>query len=366
MMREIYISSEIKCDLHGSYSSLPCAWPGCKNGLEENEFKGTYPSYNGEIYVRRKWNSPLGEYYSWDGLSLANWFSVMQVFWNEARRHNLVPEKNPDKVYHYTSIEGLIGIVKSRSVWLTEFGYLNDRQELTYGFSLLAGAIEKIRMQNASPKVEELLNDWSEKIKNSPSHVYIASFSSCADSLSQWRAYGPIAIGIPVNNLILHVDDGRFQRVEYDYETQEKLLLIYLNHLVNAYLIDAEENRIENVPDIYCKKNRFLEIVTFLKNPAFESEHEYRLAYINDPEVLAAFNFPAPPKSFRVSDGKIVPYIPSTDISFSGGRDFPLEIFEIVIGPENDELLEQGIRELLSEYGLDDVVVRRSLVPLRK
>lgn len=365
-MREICIGSEIRCDQHGSWSSLPCAWPGCKNGLEENEFKGAYPRSDGKVYVRRKWNSLLGEYYSWDDLELANWFHVKQVFWNEARRHNLVPEKHPDKVYHYTSIDGLIGIVKSRSVWLTEFGYLNDRQELTYGFSLLGDTIEKIRKQNISPKVEELLNDWTGKIKNSSSHVYITSFSSHADSLSQWRAYGPIAIGVPVNNLILHVDDGRFQRVEYDPEVQEKLVFIYLNHLVNAYLADIEENRLGNAPDLYFRGNLFLEVATFLKNPAFKSESEYRLAYINDPEVLSAFNFSTPPKSFRVSEGKIVPYIPSTDISFSGRQDFPLEILEIVIGPENDELLEQGVRALLSEYGLDDVVVRRSLVPLRK
>lgn len=63
--------------------------------------------------------------------------------------------------------------------------------------------------------------------------------------------------------------------------------------------------------------------------------------------------------------GRIIPYVASTEVLQSEHRQFPLEISEVVLGPESDELLEQGVREFLDENGLSEVKVRRSLVPLR-
>lgn len=367
MVRQVKLDFlNTNCETHGTVSLLPCAWPNCPHGIEEDEFEGTYISGNGIKFLRRKWESPLGDYYSWDKLTLPKWFSVKDVFWNEARRHNLVPTKHPDIVYHYTSLEGLIGIIQNRNVWMTDFGYLNDRHELSYGVDLVSEALNEMLECSIDGDIKQLLLAWKENIKRTPNRVCISSFSSDGDSLSQWRAYGPVAIGLSVRDLALHVEDGIFQNVEYDVETQTKLIKIYLNHLVNAFTVDMQEDRLCRAPDLYHRNSRLLEFITFLKNPAFQSEREYRLAYINDPEVLETFNLATPPKSFRVSNGKIIPYVPSTSISLSGYESPPLKITEIIIGPENDALLEQGIKELLTEYNLDEVNVRLSTVPLRK
>lgn len=366
-MRQININFTQKiCEVHGSILGLPCAWPGCKNSIEENEFEGVSFGKHKLKFVRREWKSPLGDYYSWDKIKLPNWFSVPAVVWNEARRHNLVPSNNPDTVYHYTSLEGLIGIIENRSVWMTDYGYLNDRQELSYGISLLSDSLNKMLENDIQPHVKDLLVEWKNKIKKTPNRVCITSFSSDGDSLSQWRAYGPVAIGFPVKDLSSHVESGLFRNVEYDPLIQAKIVNICLNHLINAFVVDMEEGRLKHVPDLYHKNARLLDFITFFKNPAFKSESEFRLAYIDDPDVLGALGFSTPPKSFRVANGKIVPYVPSTAISFTEEHSFPLKIEEIVIGPENDELLEQGILELLSENGLSDVSVRKSIVPLRK
>jgi hypothetical protein len=258
-----------------------------------------------------------------------------------------------------------MGIIESKSVWMTEFGYLNDRQEVTYGLNLLLNTIERMQGDETSEDKRGLLLSWANGLKQIPNRVCITSFSAEDDSLSQWRAYGTVAIGFPVHPLALHVDQGRLQKVEYDPTTQQKLIDIYLNHLANAFVVDSKEARLERVPDIYHKTDRLLELVTFFKDPAFQSENEYRLAYIDYPEVLSSFGIESPPKSFKVSNGKIVPYVPSTDILQSKETDFPLNISEIVIGPESDELLEQGIKEFLSAKGVSNVTVRRSLVPLR-
>jgi hypothetical protein len=319
-------------------------------------------------YSRREWQSPLGSsYYSWESTDLPNWFFAPQTFWNEARRHRLIPDAFPDTVYHYTSLEGLIGIVESQSVWMTEFGYLNDRREVRHGYDLLLETISQIMDIESSENIRDLLSTWIEKIKGTPNRVCITSFSadSDSDSLSQWRAYGPVALGFPVRPLALHADQSRLQPVEYDPKIQRKLINIYVHHLMSAFAADTKGGRLERIPDVYHKSDRLLELVAFFKDPAFKSENEYRLAYIDYPEVLDSLGIESPPKSFRVSKGKIIPYVPSTKIFQSEHRKFPLEISEVVIGPENDEVLEQGIREFLSEKGLSDVAVRRSLVPLR-
>lgn len=363
-MRQIPLAG-YTCIEHGTSGMLPCAWPECENGIKESEFESVLNGDIKRVYVRKKWSSPDGDYYSWDNLELPHWFSVSDVFWAEARRQGLVSTTFPKIVYHYTSLEGLIAIIKTKSVWMTDFGYLNDRQEMSYGFNILTKSIEKILDDNMPSGVENLLTSWKNKIKEGPDRVCIASFSADGDSLSQWRAYGPVALGFSVQSLLLHVEDGKFQNVEYNPEIQEKLILTYLRHSINAYESDLEEGRLDKNPDLYHENDRLLDLVTFFKNPAFESENEYRLAYINVPKVLDAFDLSTPPKSFRVSNGKIVPYVPSTDITLSGIDKSLLTITEIVIGPENDELLKQGIQELLTYHGLDNVEIKSSLVPLR-
>lgn len=356
------------CVQHGTVSALPCAWPGCPNGITGDEFeeKPFLETKEPQRWKRREWKSPLGGvYYSWESSTLPNWFHVPQTFWNEARRLQLVSDSHPTTVYHYTSLEGFMGIVGSRSVWMTEFAYLNDRREIRYGLDLLLDEVSAMSDGETTEQVRNLLSAWKEKLSASTNRVCMTSFSADDDSLSQWRAYGPIAVGFPVHPLSLHVSDGRFQHVEYDPDLQAKLARVYVHHLVSAFEADISEGRLENAPDLYHKSDRLLELAVFFKHPAFKSENEYRLAYIDYPEVLDAVGLESPRRSFRAVRGRLVPYVPSTQVHNSDQHPFPLEISEVVLGPESDELLDQGVREFLNEHGLKGVTVRRSTVPLR-
>lgn len=362
------MSFDNRCSEHGSIGSLPCAWPNCPNGVDVEEFEedliiaGTEPRQ----WKRRKWNSPLGgSYYSWQSGNLGNWLGAPQTFWNEARRLKLVPASHPDTVYQYTSLEALIGIVESRSLWLTEFEYLNDRREGRYGFDVLLDTVEKMQAEVVRADVRELLAAWEAKLQGKSNRVCIASFSGDADSLSQWRAYGPIAIGFPVRPLSLHVNESRLQPVVYDPELQSKLSQIYVHHLVAAFEADADAGMFDNIQDVCQNSGRLMELGVFFKDSAFASENEYRLAYIDYPDVLNSLGMSSPPRSFRTNGEKIIPYVPSTEILPSEHRDFPLKISNVVLGPEVDELLEHGVRALLNENGLGDVAVDRSRVPLR-
>ena len=114
---------------------------------------------------------------------------------------------------------------------------------------------------------------------------------------------------------------------------------------------------------MYHKVERLLELIAFFKNPAFISENEYRLAYVDNPEVVGMFGLKNTAKAFRVARGKIIPHVSSIDVLPSEDRHFPLEIEVIVLGPESDDLLERGLREFLESQDLLTVKVRRSVVP---
>jgi len=357
------------CEQHGNRGMLPCAWPGCENGIAENQFlePPILEKFPPTVYTRCEWPSPLGgSYYSWGNSDLPNWFNAAQTFWNEARRHRLVPDSFPKVVYHYTSIEGFFGIVEKRSIWLSDFSYLNDRRELTYGADTAKEAIRRMAEKESDPGVLELLSAWTKDLHMLQNRVCIASFSEENDSLSQWRAYGPLAIGFATRALSMHVNQSRLQAVEYRPEIQGKLVDIYLHHLRSAYFADVSSDRLDRIPDIYHKIEQIIELIAFFKDPAFKSENEYRLVYIDRPEVLESVGLQRPPKSFRISKGRIVPYVSSVDILPSEDRRFELEITEIVLGPECDELLERGVREFLDAKRLTNVKTRRSLVPLRQ
>ena len=45
-------------------------------------------------------------------------------------------------IYHYTSINGLIGIIERKSIWATNILYLNDASELNYSKNILKEEIK--------------------------------------------------------------------------------------------------------------------------------------------------------------------------------------------------------------------------------
>lgn len=356
------------CREHGVSGSLPCAFIGCANGVSDDEFEEAPPIAGGEAtrWKRREWPSLLGGvYYSWECSKLPNWFMAPGTFWNEARRLKLVQTSFPSVVYHYTSLEGFVGIVGSQSVWMTEHAYLNDRREVRYGLDILLETVNAVLEGATDAIVRDLLSAWKEGLGNTRNRICITSFSGDSDSLSQWRAYGPIAVGFPVRPLSLHVNQGLLRPVEYDPDTQRKLAAIYIHNLVSFFQADMQGNRLEHILDVYHKLDRLVELAVFFKDPAFRAENEYRLTYIDAPDALEPLGMKSPARLFRAVRGRLVPYVPSTQVLRSEHRDYPLEIVDVVLGPETDDLLERGVRDFLDENGFKQARVRRSLVPLR-
>ena len=356
------------CEEHGIYDTLPCPWPDCKHGIDDECFQAQMyvQDERPTTYKRRQWRSPMdGNYYTWEGDNLPNWFTVPKTFWNEIRRLRLGTTSAPPLIFHYTSLEGFVGIVQNRSLWLSDYSYLNDKHELMYGVEIIREVIAEMLQATPNSTVAELLHTWDKEIAIPTHRVCIASFSSDNDSLSQWRAYGSIAIGIKPQHLPAHAYQAELRPVEYDRDTQRKLSIAYLSHMTQMYEADLAEGRLERIPDVYHRTDRLVELAAFFKHPAFRTEQEFRLAYIEDPETLNSLHFSPPPKRFRISKSRLLPYVASNELYPMDNQRRLLEIQEVRLGPETDELFERGIREFLATCEMPDVKVRRSNVPYR-
>ena len=357
-----------RCHEHGIIDTLPCPWPECRNGVEEDQFQ-VLSLMEGEppdIFTRRRWLATSGiPYFSWDNNRFPNWFSAPNTFWSEARRNHLARTKTPDLIYHYTSLDGFVGIVESGTIWLSDYAYLNDTRELAHGAELVLDVIDEIRKTETAEGVLGLLQTWEKGIQQNTHRICIASFSADGDSLGQWRSYGPVALGFEPRNLSLHAYRAHLGPVEYDRERQRTLVSTYLNHLCQAYVVDMEGSRLDRISDVYHKVDRLLELIAFFKDPAFQVENEYRLAYIEYPGLIEAFEIAPTPKHFRTTHTRLLPYAAANELAPTLSNQPPLKLSKVILGPDSDLLLERGIREFLATKQLSDVEVKRSIVPYR-
>jgi DUF2971 family protein len=119
--------------------------------------------------------------------------------------------KQPDDyLYHYTTPEGLMGIVKNQELWATSVFFLNDIAEFKHGIELGRDHLEALFNNTEKTKEHDThsLQSAIEGIKvfqhSKDTTIYVCSFSEEPDDLSQWRAYCPMggfAIGFPKERL---------------------------------------------------------------------------------------------------------------------------------------------------------------------
>ncbi|HLK69493.1 MAG TPA: hypothetical protein VKU19_38955 [Bryobacteraceae bacterium] len=98
-------------------------------------------------------------------------------------RTEIPTEPLPEHLYHYTNGEGLWGILRTRTIWATQFDFLNDRSEFTYAFEVVK---ERLTAQAGAEASAELIPKLDKGVNQQPPH-YVASFCVDGDLLSQWR-----------------------------------------------------------------------------------------------------------------------------------------------------------------------------------
>lgn len=304
-----------------------------------------------------------------------------------------IDEKNPQILYHYTSIKGLIGIIENKNIWATSIYHLNDKEELFHARDMLLKAISDLKSKiekeagiDASFKegsvADALANPFNPKrvllkmlidvlMKFSEEvPVFISSFSEKGDVLSQWRGYCPSSNGFSVGFNFIKLKKqlvGKgciLRKCIYDKDEQNKIVDRFLQEELESKLAGVSElltnteSLIKEMDKIgeFVKKilKRLLLVLPILKNEAFEEEQEWRLIgyFPEDKEI-----------KFREGKTVLIPYREINLVNDSG----ELPLASITIGPTPNKLeSHKSLNIFLKTKQLDDLGLSVSSIPYRE
>ncbi len=280
-----------------------------------------------------------------------------------------------DLLWHYTTPEGLTGIIESNSLWATNIFYLNDSAEFMHGIDT-ARRIIKQKISSLREGERKRLDSFDTHLSFvGPDHnraIYVCSLSKTEDELSQWRAYcrgGGFSIGFPRQGLVNAIHGQHFELKECVYGAKEQEEII--RHLIDSHVIPYIEKP-EQFSKIPCTPDMVSAIVSggigeflwelystcsSLKHPSFEREKEWRLVF----DHKRPFNEVKP--EFRTKNGLIIPYI---CIKLPQNEDFWKQI-RIIIGPTKYEKeLEGSVRALFRKYYEYSLRITPSEIPFRE
>ena len=201
----------------------------------------------------------------------------------------------PRRLYHYTRIAGLEGIIRSSSFWASHVEYLNDASELLYASSLIERIIAEEGTRAERERLREALTDRPELAAPfvMGERPFVVCFCENGDLLSQWRGYGSegpaYALGLDLHPLVTMRSlpaASVLRRVIYDREEQEKLVREAVQSWLSA--VDEElqgrtdDEGIYPYPALGVLQRMLFEMHLCFKNPAFEEEQEWRLIKVVD------------------------------------------------------------------------------------
>lgn len=306
----------------------------------------------------------------------------------------------PEKLWHYTSVQGFQGIVTSKEIFATDVRFLNDRTEFIHAREIASQVVAETNEYGANffPA-----RDYSKKAVDlafspgplSADHlqVFVASFSEAEDQLSQWRGYsqGSSGVSIAFDLTTLrppaHVGTlATFAPCIYKPEEKKTILRDALAHFVgesqrywNAGFDAAKPNWLAGDPvagqaiinkimgsaefktDLAAAlvKTRadLLRVAALSKDESFHEEREWRLVLPVSTDKTTLKN----PPRFRAANTTLMPYIAHP---FSPDPAVALPLTDVILGPGSHPNALQAALAFLKSRGIP-VGPRESKVPYR-
>ena len=309
----------------------------------------------------------------------------------ESRREEIVQDliaakakRLPSKFFHYTSFQGISGMLQSNNLWATDFRFLNDATELIYGARIL---LEELRNYgnksggDVSKFLERIANFYQEHGDTYRQffETYIISLSEAPDMLSQWRAYADNAHGHCVE---FSFDDAslftiigsntpwamEISPVIYEEKIQRQLIQLGVKKVL-AYLNSTEwtVSRVVNAGSeveqgimLGFLVHTFEPFVTSFKHPGFSEEREWRVV------ASCASNLTDSHKKKNIRGGSYLEciFIQGDEINLWQRKCLP--ITSIVHGPLTEGKAISDLERAIEEEGYKELIsCKRSVIPLK-
>jgi hypothetical protein len=282
----------------------------------------------------------------------------------------------PQRLYHYTSAHGLLGIVHSGELWATNVVYLNDASELADARNLLSSLLEKSETWNLSEDVRFFFRTIPAYLEQMSLDYFVICFCQNGDLLSQWRAYGARGAGYSIGFNTTALGDAAgsagfaFRKVEYEPDMKKEILCKRVEIIRQNLEAISEELVPKTDADWHALGQfvsrlaaQFAPTLAFMKHVTFKEEQEWRLIRMQAGLSAAGRDQNSLPVSFRVAEGNLTPYVAMRWTPDSGQSD---SIAEVRYGPvSSPKLTERSLLDLLRVYDCGGTKVSGSDVPLR-
>jgi hypothetical protein len=313
-------------------------------------------------------------------------------------------------IFHYTDINGLLGILSSEALFATDYRYLNDASEVGSIRGLILPVLSA-EIAAITPKLIEkgwLKKEYYEEFGSQANQLqaehmygsfmrgldattpfYVTSFCAHAQDseefkhglLSQWRGYGQsggFAIEFDETGFgaLMKEENEKYayavlQSGDVHYEQHEASFDAEIYSGVAGEMIYAMfESRKVDVSEVTGRTDldevmvSFIKLAPLLKHRAFHEEKEYRIiaSPVRRKKIPREETRVWKPISFRRKGNMIVPYIKLFENSSAY---FPMK--SIIVGPHPfQERQMEAVRMALESELLDWVEVRASGIPYRE
>ena len=284
------------------------------------------------------------------------------------------PEDYFKTIYHYTSPEGLLGILKKDKIELhfTKYISLNDKMEgdvLKERFKEVCEKLEQekkidVQMKDLLLKILDMQYSEIEKVPDigeqeiDLENMFLCCFSTDDDSLPMWNYYvkGGEYQGYCLGFKWLADKSDLSDKMRamcfslYEVQYDDKKLHDHILKCAEEIKRRSEtgENSFEiiNVIRMYLTRGALIH-----KKNCFSHEREMRVRFLAKGDYLNKIDY-------KTKKGVLVPYIP---LEFD-----KTALKEITIGPlMENELAKKNLEAFLKQRGYNDVIIKTSDVPIR-
>lgn len=272
------------------------------------------------------------------------------------------------RFYHYTSADGVLGILEIGKIRLQLFeaNYMNDKTEGVEIYKQLEAACEQLEKQNEITSVQkvEIIQYAKNNACNYPvcfftqdandtdfafkrCRVFVMSFSESSDSLPMWNYYGNYGY-------CLHFTENLIARL------WNPTLFPYYHYFASDIVIYSDSQKIADLQSIVLKnkeKTDYREKICgeinskrfFFKCKDFNYEKEYRiLVAVPDEVAKSSIKQSCPEIKYKNKSGMIRPYI---EIELPEDQRTSL-LGGVTIGPLTDsQMARNGLSRLLIDRG---------------
>lgn len=258
-----------------------------------------------------------------------------------------------NRLYHYTSLNTFLSMIKNREIWMSSTGSMNDRKETTYFIELLENELKAYCRQDFFEKV------YAQIPLN---YKYAFCLSTEKDDAAQWERYGDSAMGV-----CLSFNVGELYKCLYEYKDIMFNEVFYNDTVINNpyYKIVKRYFETSNI-EIYSSEEELIRHLIYAgnlhKHKSFKNEHEIRITTMDNKAQYGI--------EYKLQEiGNVVKKvcILKPDVmGNSSGTCFEKLIDEVIVGPrtqQNINILQQyicsnGLYDLANKVILSDCPLR--------